>query len=179
MEISRLRVKSKLQLLAYTTATEKPVPSHVFNLYCSSHQCQILNSLSEGRDGTCIPMDTNWLLNPQWEFLLPFFRINEHFNFFSGRSVHVLCLFFFLVLGFIYVKILTLHHIFSFTFLLLIVSSQAKRVSTSLFLFIRTQVLSGGLIPKPHLLIPSPWRLGLQYMNLGGIHSVHNRHTDS
>ena len=49
MEVPRLGVQSKLQLLAYTTATETLDWSHVCNLYHSSQQCQILNPLSQAR----------------------------------------------------------------------------------------------------------------------------------
>ena len=46
MEVPRLGVESKLQLLAYTTATATRNPSLVCDLHCSSWQCQILNPLS-------------------------------------------------------------------------------------------------------------------------------------
>ena len=49
----------ELQLWAYTTATAKPHLSYICNLYCSLHQCQILNPLSGARDQTCILMDTS------------------------------------------------------------------------------------------------------------------------
>ena len=32
-------------------------------LHCSSQQCQILNPWSKARNGTCILMDTSWVLN--------------------------------------------------------------------------------------------------------------------
>ena len=51
MEVPRLRVKSELQLPAYSTATATPdLPSRVCNLHNSSRQRQILNPLSEDRD---------------------------------------------------------------------------------------------------------------------------------
>ena len=51
MEIPRLRVKSELQLLAYTTVTATPDPSHIFcHLHHSSHQRWILNPQSKARD---------------------------------------------------------------------------------------------------------------------------------
>jgi len=50
MEVPKLRLASELQLLAYTTATEKPDPSRVCDLHCSSGQHWILNPLSEARD---------------------------------------------------------------------------------------------------------------------------------
>ena len=46
------RVKSVLQLLAYTTATAMPDPCCICDLYCSLRQCRILNLLSEARDRT-------------------------------------------------------------------------------------------------------------------------------
>ena len=39
-------------------------PSRVCDLHHSSRQCWILNSLSETRDRTCVPVDTGWVLNP-------------------------------------------------------------------------------------------------------------------
>ena len=53
MEVSRLGVKSELQLSAYTTATAMPDPSCVFDLHHSSRQHRILDPLSEARDRTC------------------------------------------------------------------------------------------------------------------------------
>ena len=61
MEVPRLEVESELQLPAYTTATRDP--SHVCDLHHSSQQRQILNSLSEARDGTHVLMDLSWVLN--------------------------------------------------------------------------------------------------------------------
>ena len=43
-ELPLLGVKSKLQLLAYTTATETPDPSHICNLYRS---CSNARSLTQ------------------------------------------------------------------------------------------------------------------------------------
>ena len=57
MEVPMLGVKSELQLLAYSTATAMPDPSHVCNLHHSS--CWILNPLSEARDRTSVLMDTS------------------------------------------------------------------------------------------------------------------------
>ena len=59
MEVPRLRCDLELQLLAYTTTTAMWNPSHACDLCCSSWQCQILNPLSEARDGTQILMDTS------------------------------------------------------------------------------------------------------------------------
>ena len=52
MEVPWLGVESKLQLLAYTTATAMQDPSHICNLYHSLQQCQILNPLSGARGQT-------------------------------------------------------------------------------------------------------------------------------
>ena len=57
MEVPRLGVKSKLELLATATATAHP--SHICELYHSSWQCQIPEPLSEARDQTHILMDTS------------------------------------------------------------------------------------------------------------------------
>ena len=59
MEISRLGIKSDLQLLAYPTATATQDLSHVCDLHSSSWQHQTLNPLSEAKDWTCILMDTS------------------------------------------------------------------------------------------------------------------------
>ena len=59
MEIPRLGVKLELQLPAYTTATAMPDPSSIYNLHCSSWQCQVLNPLSKARDQTHVMMDTS------------------------------------------------------------------------------------------------------------------------
>ena len=50
MEVPRLGVELKLQLLAYATDTAMWDLSHVCDLHHSSQQCQILNPLSEARD---------------------------------------------------------------------------------------------------------------------------------
>ena len=52
MDIPRLGVEAELQLLAYAAATAMQDPSCVWDLHHSSQQCQILNPLSEVRDGT-------------------------------------------------------------------------------------------------------------------------------
>ena len=59
MEVSRLGVKLKLQLLAYTTATATQDLSHTCDWHHSSWQHQILNPLSEARNWTCILIDTS------------------------------------------------------------------------------------------------------------------------
>ena len=60
MEVPRLGVELELQLPAYATAMRDP--SHICDLHHNSQQCQILNPLSEARDGTCNLMDTSWTL---------------------------------------------------------------------------------------------------------------------
>ena len=52
MEVPRLGVKSKLQLLAYATGTAPPDLSRVFDLHHISRQCWILNPQNEAGDGT-------------------------------------------------------------------------------------------------------------------------------
>ena len=59
MEVRRLGVKSELQLLACTTATTTPDPSHACDLHHSPQQRQILNPPNKARDQTCIFMDTS------------------------------------------------------------------------------------------------------------------------
>ena len=54
MGVPRLGVKSELQLQAYATARATPDLSHICKLHCSLQKCQILNPLSEARDGTLI-----------------------------------------------------------------------------------------------------------------------------
>ena len=55
-EVSRLGVKSELQLLAYTTATATRDLSCVYDLHHSSQQCWTLKPLNEARDRTCTLM---------------------------------------------------------------------------------------------------------------------------
>ena len=55
MEVPRLGVELELELLAYTTATATPDPSHI----CSLRQPEILNPLSEARNQTHVLMDTS------------------------------------------------------------------------------------------------------------------------
>ena len=61
VEIPRIGVQSELQLLAYTTATAMPYPSHVLYRHHSSQPCQILNPLSEARDRTHNLMVLGWI----------------------------------------------------------------------------------------------------------------------
>jgi len=63
MEVLRLGVKSELQLLACTTDTAIPDPSHIRNLRHSSQQHQILNPLSEARGQSHMLMDTSQVPN--------------------------------------------------------------------------------------------------------------------
>ena len=76
-DLSRLRVESELQLLAYTTATARWDPSHICNLYHSSWQCRILNPLSEARAWTQVLMDASQVCDcwattgtPEWTSFL-------------------------------------------------------------------------------------------------------------
>ena len=57
MEVSKLGVQWELQMPNFTTTTQDP--SHVCDLYHSSQQHQILNTLSRARDRTCILMNTS------------------------------------------------------------------------------------------------------------------------
>ena len=59
MDVPRLGVELKVQLLAYTIATAMPDLSHVRDLYHSSGQHWILNPLSQARNQTRIVMDTS------------------------------------------------------------------------------------------------------------------------
>ena len=64
MEVPGLGIKSKLQLLAYATATAMWDLNRIFDLHHSWQQRQILNPLSkEARDQTHILMDTSSILN--------------------------------------------------------------------------------------------------------------------
>ena len=56
MEVPR---QVELQLLAYTTTTATPDPSHLCELHHSSLQHWILNLLREVRNQTCILMDAS------------------------------------------------------------------------------------------------------------------------
>ena len=69
MEVSRLGVQLKRQLPAYAIATAILDPSHVFDLYHSSWQHQILNPLMEARDWTCSLMHLVGIVTtePHWE----------------------------------------------------------------------------------------------------------------
>jgi len=58
MEIPRRGAELELQLLVYTTATATRDLSHVLDLHHSTRQSMIPDPLIEGRDWTCILMDT-------------------------------------------------------------------------------------------------------------------------
>ena len=74
MEVPRLVVKSKPQLLAYGTVTAMQDPSLICDLFHSSQQCQILNPLSEAWDRTHNLVVTSWIISPvpKWELLFTF-----------------------------------------------------------------------------------------------------------
>ena len=55
----RLGVKLKLQLMAYTKATQHQIRAVSATHTAAHRQHQILNPLSKARDQTCIPMDTS------------------------------------------------------------------------------------------------------------------------
>ena len=59
VEVSRLRVKSELQLPAYATAIATPDLSPLCDLHHSSWQCWILNLLIRARDRTWVLVDTS------------------------------------------------------------------------------------------------------------------------
>ena len=62
MEVPRLGVQLELQLPPDATATVMLWNlSRICNLYHSSWQCRILNTLSEARDPTHVLMDTSWI----------------------------------------------------------------------------------------------------------------------
>ena len=61
VEGPRWGFKLELQLLGYTTATAMLDLSRVWDVHCSSLQCQILDPLSKVRDQTCILVDTSWV----------------------------------------------------------------------------------------------------------------------
>ena len=83
IEVLRLRVKSVLQLQAYSAATASD-SSHICNLHHSSWQHEILNPLSKVSDQTCILMDISWVLNS-----LSHNRNSYLLFFFSG--LHMAC----------------------------------------------------------------------------------------
>ena len=63
-EVPRLGVESKLQLLAYTTATTTQDPSFICGPPHNLWQCQIFSPLCKAKDQTLIFVDTSRILNP-------------------------------------------------------------------------------------------------------------------
>ena len=61
MQVPRLGVELQLWLLAYTAATTTRDLGHVCDLYHSSRQHRILNSLSKARDQTLVLVDISWI----------------------------------------------------------------------------------------------------------------------
>ena len=59
MEVPRLGVESKVQLLTYFTVAATWDPSRVRTLHHSSQLHQILNPLSEARDQTLVLVDVS------------------------------------------------------------------------------------------------------------------------
>ena len=59
MEVPRLGVEWEVQLPAYATATATWDLSHICDLYHSSWQLRIPDSLSKARDRICLLMDTS------------------------------------------------------------------------------------------------------------------------
>ena len=77
MEVPRLGVKSKLRLLAYSTATATPDLSRIRDLHHRSRQRRILHPLSEAGDGTCnlmVPSRTRFPCATTGTPLFPFNR---------------------------------------------------------------------------------------------------------
>ena len=92
MEVPRLGVESELQLLAYTKATAMPDPSCICDLYHSSRHCQILNPLSEAKDGALVLMDPSQVrtTEPQWE--LPLFLFTMFVSTYSVFNIYCVSL---------------------------------------------------------------------------------------
>ena len=63
MEVPRLEVKLKLQLLAYTTATLTEIRAASVT-YTPAHGNWILDTLNRARDHTHILLDTSWVCSP-------------------------------------------------------------------------------------------------------------------
>ena len=77
------RVKSELQLPAYTTATATRDLRHICNLHHSSQQCQIPDPLNKTRGLTHNPMDTSpgsFLLHHNGNSCTLFFRHNDNIH---------------------------------------------------------------------------------------------------
>ena len=60
---SQARVWIRVTTASLATATAIQDPSYVCDLHHSSWQCQILNPLSETRNGTCVLMETSRIRN--------------------------------------------------------------------------------------------------------------------
>ena len=77
--VSQARDQMGAAALAYAAATATQDPSHICDLHQCSRQCQILNPLSEARDGTCVLMDASQILfrEPWQELPLP--TLFKHF----------------------------------------------------------------------------------------------------
>ena len=58
VEVSRLGIKSVLQIQAYTTDTSIPYLSWIYDFHCSLQHHLILNPPSKARDQICLLMDT-------------------------------------------------------------------------------------------------------------------------
>ena len=56
MDVPRLGLELELQPLAYPTATATADRSRICDLHHRSGQCQLLNPLSQARDGDCVLM---------------------------------------------------------------------------------------------------------------------------
>lgn len=92
MEVPRLAMELELQPTSYTTTTAMWDPSRLWHLCCSLQQCQILNSLREARDQTCILMNTSCILSPlihnrdshTWLIKTTIKRVSWYFSFLAG-----------------------------------------------------------------------------------------------
>ena len=111
IEVSRLGVKSDLQLPATATARATQDPSHVCSLHHSSQQRQILNPLSKARDWTHTLMDTSqvhyhWATTgTPWVWF--FVRVESNLSVFSL----VVC-----ILGVVSKKLCLIQEFYSFDF---------------------------------------------------------------
>ena len=88
MEVSGLGVKSELQLQAYTTATETPDLSCIWDLCHSLWQPWVLNPLSKVRDWTQILTDTmsgSQPAEPQWELHIVHLKVTKCYMFIMSQ----------------------------------------------------------------------------------------------